>query len=101
LDQLSSEIIGLHQDTSYYIFGLMVFIDMTVYIYGPVIISHNGVEKGNILQFVSSEVFLSNKIIFEFNNCPQIISLELKYAYIKIMEYTNITFINNKCHNKS
>ena len=84
----------------YYIFGLMMFTDMTVHINGPVIISHNGVEKGNILRFVSSEVFLSNKIIFEFNNCPQIVSLELKYTYIKIMEYTSITFIDNKCHNE-
>ena len=78
----------------------MMFTDMTVHMNGPVIISHNGVEKGNILRFVSSEVFLSNKIIFEFNNCPQIVSLELKYTYIKIMEYTSITFIDNKCHNE-
>ena len=82
------------------VFNLIVFIDMAVFIHGPVIISYNGAVRGSILHFISSEVLFSNKIIFEQNNCHQIISLELQYTCIKVMEYANITFICNKCGNK-
>ena len=48
------------------VFDLIVFIDMAVFLYGPVIISCNGAVRGSILQLISSE---SNKIIFEHNDC--------------------------------
>ena len=64
------------------------------------IISHNHAETHSILILVSSEILFDDKIIFNFNLCHQLITLQSQNAYIKIMEYTNVTFIKNKCSNK-
>ena len=80
--------------------NLLEFHNMIVYIYGQMVISHNHAEKHSILLLVSSEILFDDKMIFNFNLCRQLITLKSQNAYIKIMEYTNITFINNKCSNK-
>ena len=49
-----------------------------------------------IIQFQSCDVFLSGKIVFNKYDCGQVILLD---TYIKIMEFTNITFKNNGYHN--
>ena len=72
---------------------------MVVYIHGPVTISHNYIENYSILLLVTSEVLFHGNITFKQNLCKQIILL-VEYAYIKIMEYTNIVFIYNKCSDK-
>ena len=77
-----------------------VFQNMAVHIHGPVTISRNNVERKSILWYITSEVLFYDNIIFKFNSCKQTIFLNFQYVYIKIMEYTNITFINNKCNNK-
>ena len=80
--------------------NLVIFENMVVHIHGPVTISQNNGGNYNILLFMTSEVSFYGNIIFKLNICPQIIFLHFQYAYIKILEYTNITFINNKCSNK-
>ena len=79
---------------------LMIFHNMAVHIHGPMIISHNNVGRYTILSSTTSEVVFYDNIIIKQNLCEQVIFLKFQYAYIKIMEYTNITFINNKCSNK-
>ena len=79
--------------------NLIIFQNMVVYIHGPVIMSYNDARRQSILLYVSSEVLFHGNVIFKQNLCDQIISLS-EYAYIKIMEYTNMVFIYNKCSNK-
>ena len=50
----------------------------------------------SIMQFQSCDVLLSGKIVFNKNDCGQVILLD---TYIKIMEFTNITFKNNGYRN--
>ena len=78
---------------------LIVFENAVVYIHGPVTISHNYARNFGILLSVKSEVLFHGNITFKGNQCYQIIFI-LDYAYIKVMEYTNIVFIYNKCSNK-
>ena len=78
---------------------LIEFQNMVVYIHGPVTISNNNAKSHSILLFVTSEVLFYGGIIFKRNRCYQIISLS-EYAYIQVMEYTNMVFINNTCFNK-
>ena len=78
---------------------LIEFQNMVVYMHGPVTISYNYAANHGILLFVTSEVLFYGGIIFKQNQCYQIISLS-EYAYIKLMEYTNMVFIYNKCRNK-
>ena len=78
---------------------LIVFENVVVYIHGPVTISHNYARNFGILLSVKSEVLFHGHITFKGNQCYQIIFV-LDYAYIKVMEYTNIEFIYNKCSNK-
>ena len=76
---------------------LILFINAIVDLHGPVIVSYNKAKERGILELVSSEVFFYDKIIFKFNSCRQVCSLDI---YMKVMEYTNITFVDNKCSNK-
>ena len=74
--------------------------NMVVYVYGPLITSHNSAKKHSIWQFVSSEVIFYGMILFKSNVCDQVISLNMQQPYMKVMEYANITFISNACSNK-
>ena len=79
----------------------LIFIEhMVVYIYGPSILSHNSAEGFSIFKFVSSFVTFTSIILFMSNACDQVIFLNMQQPYIKVAEYSNITFINNKCGNK-
>ena len=79
---------------------LLSFEEVAVHITGPVLISYNSVGSHSLLSFRSSEVIFYDTITFKTNNCAQVISLITQSGYIKVMEHTNITFIQNKCRNK-
>ena len=74
--------------------------NMVVYIYGPLITSHNSAQAHSIWQFVSCEVIFYGMILFKYNVCDQVISLNMHQPYMKVMEYANITFISNMCTKK-
>ena len=84
---------NLHKD-------LIIIQNAFVYIYGPLITSHNSAKRNSIWKFVSSEVLFYGMIFFKSNVCNQIISLDMQQPYIRVMEYTNITFYRNMCINK-
>ena len=72
--------------------------NMVAYIYGPLNISHNSARAYSIWKLVLSEIIFYGMILFRYNVCYQVISLNV--PYIKVMEYANITFIKNMCNNK-
>ena len=79
----------------------LIFIqNMIVSIGGPSILSYNTAKCCNILKFVSSLVIFTGTILFKFNTCSQVIFLNIQQPYIKVLEYSNITFINNRCIKK-
>ena len=80
--------------------NLILIERIIVCIYGPLIISHNSATEFDVLQFVSCELLFYGVIVFKSNVCDQVISLNMQQPYIKVLEYTNITFNNNKCGNK-
>ena len=79
---------------------LMSIHNMVVYIYGPSILLYNTAKHFSILKFMSSVVTFTGKIIFKLNTCSQVIFLNMQQPYIKVVEYSNITFIDNSCDNK-
>ena len=82
-----------------HISDLIFIYNMIVYIHGPLIISHNSAKADSIWKFVLSEVIFHGMILFEYNFCHQVISLNI-IPYMKVMEYVNITFISNTCYNE-
>ena len=85
--------------TGLYVFEIYNLIDissMIVYMHGPVVLSMN--HANSIMFFKSCDVIFSKEIIFKLNECDQLINLQ--FPCIKIMEYSNITLIRNKYHNK-
>ena len=74
--------------------------NMVVYIYGAMITSHNSAQAHSIWQFFSCEVIFYGMILFKYNVCDQVISLNMQQPYMKVMEYANITFISNMCTKK-
>ena len=64
---------------------------------GPIVISMNDLcESVMLLHY--SDIFLSGNILFESNFCDKIVTLvspSREAAYIEVMEYSNITFIQN------
>ena len=80
---------------------LISFEKLTVNIFGPLFISHNFLgSHGSILSFKSSQVTFYGTITFRSNTYGQVITLMSQYTYIKVMEYSNVTFIQNQCKNK-
>ena len=69
--------------------------NMNVHMKGPINVIGNDASI-SILDIRSCDILFSGEIIFYSNNCAQIISLN---TYIKVMEYANITFINNEHQN--
>ena len=76
--------------------NLIHIINMVVSVIGPVTLSVNIAH--NIMLFQYCDVSFSKNIIFQSNHCTQVIDLLL--TYIKIMEYANISFIDNKYINE-
>ena len=73
---------------------LISFEKVAVHIFGPLFISHNYVtSRRSVFSFKSSEVTFYDTVIFSSNKCGQIIILRLKYTYIRVMEYSDVTFI--------
>ena len=68
---------------------------MNVYIGGTFNVTKNRCEL-SIMHFQSCDILLHGKIIFSKNNCGQVILLN---TYIKVMEYTNVTFNGNTYKN--
>ena len=65
---------------------------MNVYFIGPVHIILNHC-KASIIQLISCNVTFNGKTKFDTNYCKHVVSLN---TYLTIMEYTNITFVNNR-----
>ena len=90
-----------HKDLIFYHNRDLIFIyNMIVYIYGPLIISHNSAKHGSIWQFVFCEIIIYGMIFFKYNVCSQVMFLNMQQPYIKVMECANITFVNNVCNKK-
>ena len=74
---------------------IILIFNMKVHVKGPINVIGNDATK-SVLQFQSCDILFSGEIIFESNNCAQLILLN---NYIKVMEYANITFFNNSHQN--
>ena len=70
---------------------LILLVNMNVHIAGIFRVTDNR-NKFSIAHFLSCDILLSGKILFRNNYCAQVILLD---TYIKVMEYTNITFKDN------
>ena len=68
------------------------FSNMTVHLIGPLTISLN--QVANIIYFDLCEVLFHKNIMIKSNTCHQVITL--RFTFIKVMEYTNITLLKNK-----
>ena len=69
---------------------------VNIHISGPVNIAGNHALL-SIMRFQSCDILFSGKIIFDTNYCDQVILLD---SHIKVMEYTSLTFTNNKYFSK-
>ena len=67
-----------------------------IHISGPVNVAENHALL-SIMRFQSCDILFSGKITFDTNYCNEVISLD---THIKVMEYTNITFTDNKYYSK-
>ena len=67
-----------------------------IHISGPVNVAKNHALL-SIMKFQSCDILFSGMITFDTNYCNEVISLD---AHIKVMEYTNITFVGNKYFSK-
>ena len=67
-----------------------------IYIRGHVNVAKNNALL-SIMRFQSCDILFSGNITLENNYCNEVILLD---TYIKVMEYTNITFVNNKYFSK-
>ena len=67
-----------------------------IHIRGPVNVAYNHPWL-SIMRFQSCDILFSGKVTFDTNYCNEVISMD---TYIKVMEYTNITFVNNKYFSK-
>ena len=74
---------------------IISIITMNVHISGTFKVIENHCRL-SIMQFLSCDLLLSGEIVFNKNDCDQVILLD---THMKIMEYTNITFNNNRYHN--
>ena len=67
-----------------------------IHIRGPVNVAYNHALL-SIMRFQSCDILFSGKVTFYTNYCNEVISMD---THTKVMEYTNITFVNNKYFSK-
>ena len=77
--------------------ALLNISDATVSISGPITFSHN--YAYGIISFQSSDVLLSEEIVFISNEGNAMIVTKSEPAYVKVLEYSNITFTTNIYYN--
>ena len=79
--------------------NILIYIEyMVVKINGTVTVMEN-IVKEHIVRFKVCEVTFTKAITFLSNICYTVVSMEsYDMQYIKIMEYANITLLNNKYH---
>ena len=68
---------------------------------GPITITMNKAYKSIIIFQYSRRIIFEGKLLFQSNKCHQIIafkSLKQDTVYIEVMEYSNITFTQNKIY---
>ena len=68
---------------------------MNVHINGTFNVTNNRCRQV-IIHFQSCDILFSGKMIFNKNDCKEVISTN---THIKVMEYTNISFLKNGCEN--
>ena len=68
---------------------------MNVYINGTFNVTNNRCRQV-IIHFHSCDILFSGKMIFNKNDCKEVISTN---THIKVMECTNISFLKNGCEN--
>ena len=69
---------------------------VNVHFNGSIVIAHNHAFS-SIIKFQSCDIVFSGTIILDTNYCTQVMSLDTP---IKLMEYTNLIFVNNKYYSK-
>ena len=72
---------------------MISFHNMTVDIIGPVIMSFN--HASTIMLFDNCDISFYNNVTYTANTCRDQV-IHLKFSYIKLTEYTTITFLDNR-----
>ena len=85
----------LHNHVKTEIKDIILLINVNIYIAGTFIVTDNRCDS-SIMHFQSCNILFSGKVIFNKNKCDQVIKLD---TYLKVQEYTAISFINNTYHN--
>ena len=67
-----------------------------VSLHGPITISQH-LSIDSVILFTACDITFDKQIMFISNICKKIITIKLKYTYIKVMQNTNITFLTNQC----
>ena len=65
---------------------------------GPITISHHS-DTDSIILFIACDITFDKQIMFMSNACDKIMNIQEQYAYIKLMQDANITFLTNDCYN--
>ena len=76
--------------------NIMLLDSCIVLFQGPITISQH-LSIDSIISFTACDITFDKQIMFIKNICNKIISIKLQYTYIKVMQYTNITFLANEC----
>ena len=73
---------------------LIYIIEARIKVIGPVIMTHN--TASTMITCIDCDIMFSEHIEFTSNECTNsIISVDSENAYVKVMEYSNVSFINN------
>ena len=73
---------------------IISIINMAVNITGPIIVSSN--HASTVIVFKQCNVSFYGKITFKLNHCERLFYLQS--VYLKIMQFANLTFNNNRYH---
>ena len=84
----------LHNHMKNKIEDIILLINVNIYIAGTFVATDNKCDL-SIMHFQSCNILFSSKVMFNENECDQVIKVD---TYLKVAEYTGITFINNTYH---